>query len=259
MSNSEARITQPITITAKRRKKEDLEAPGDKRKPGTTSTSLRRLMSDPLADIFSEAGARIYEDAVKAIQDQLTSIFGKGVKDLGAEVTKKLGEFGYEESQEHFRSWMRDIVADVVDSGMAEIVGSLDAMLSSLSATYSSGESGGMEGGEGLLGMDIPEVPEEDVEAVEEVTETPPEGGGLGEELPTEPTPLTEETPAATATPAPSGGIATGVPEASAGTDKPRTYRVPPELRAVYATSKQRFRLQRIAANRVAAVRGEEE
>lgn len=256
MSNREDKITQPISITAKRKKKEDLEAPGEKRQPGSTSTHLRRLMSDPLADIFSEVGVELYEKAVKAIQDDLTEIFSAGVKDLGGKVTKKLGEYGYDESKEHFRQWMKDIVADVVDSGISEIVGSLEAMISSLSSTYAEGE-GGEGAEESILGMDIPEVSEGEVEAVEEVAETPPEGG-LGEEAPAEATPLTEETPAATATPAPAGGIATGVPEATAGTDKPRTFRVTPELRQVYASSKKRFKLQSIAAKRIAAVAAEE-
>jgi hypothetical protein len=234
-----------------KRKKEDLEAPGDKRQPGSTSTELRRLMSDPLADIFSEVGVGLYEKAVKAIQDDLTEIFSSGVKDLGQVVTKKLGEYGYEESQEHFRRWVKDIVADVIDSGMAEIVGSLEAMISSLSATYASGEDALVdESGTDLTGMDIPEVSEEDV------TEAPALGTPAAEETPAEPTPLEEETPAATATPAPAGGTATGVPEATAAVDA-RTFRVTPALRQIYADSKRSFRLMSIAAERIAAVKSE--
>lgn len=232
------------SIVAK--KKKDLNAPGTNRQPGATSTELRRLMSDPLADLFSEVGVEIYEKAVKAIQSELTKIFDEGVKDLSGTVTKKLGEYGYDESKEHFRQWMNDIVADVIDSGMSEIVGSLDSLVSALSSTYSTDQQGGL--GDDLTGLDIPEVPGTEVE---EILEEPTPGT---EEIPAAeglPTPLETETPAAAATPAGTGGeMATGVPEAKASVDA-RTFKVPARLQQVYAASKQRFRLQRMTDTRL--------
>jgi hypothetical protein len=237
------------SIVAK--KKKDLNAPGDKRQPGATSTELRRLMSDPLADLFSEVGVELYEQSVKSIQAELSKIFEGGVKELSSTVTKKLGEYGYEESKEHFRRWMNDIVADVVDTGMAEIVGSLDSLVSSLSATYSTDQEGGMgdlDMGGDLMGMDIPEVPSTDVEEITEEP-TPEETPAAG----TAATPLESETPAATATPAQTGGeMATGVPEAKASVVD-RTFKIPPRLQQIYAASKQRFRLQRLADARIDA------
>jgi hypothetical protein len=234
------------SIVAK--KKKDLNDPGDKHQPGATSTELRRLMSDPLADLFSEVGVEIYDKAVKAIQAELSKIFDEGVKDLSGTVTKKLGEYGFEESKEHFRRWMNDIVADVIDKGMSEIVGSLDSLVSSLSSTYSTEEGGGgMEAGGDLMGMDIPEIPETDIEEVKEepTPEEVPEAEGLA-------TPLEAETPAAAAVPAPAGGeMATGVPEAKASVDR-RSFKIPPRLQQIYAASKQRFRLQRLADVRMA-------
>jgi hypothetical protein len=232
------------SIVAKKNKK-DLNAPGDKRQPGATSTELRRLMSDPLADLFSEVGVSAYEKSVKAIQEDLSKIFDESVKELSGTVTKKLGEYGFEESKEHFRRWMNDIVADVVDQGMAEIVGSLDSLVSSLSSTYSADE-GGAEAGGDLMGLDIPEVPETEVEEIKE--EPTPEETPVAE---TTPTPLETETPAASAVPAPAGGeMATGVPEAKASVGA-RTYKIPARLQQVYAASKQRFRLQRLADARI--------
>jgi len=227
------------------KKKKDISAPGSKRQPGATSTELRRLMSDPLADLFSDVGVELYEKSIKVIQEELSKIFKDGVKELSATVTKKLGEYGFEESKEHFHRWMNDIISDVVDNGMSEIVGALDSMISDLSATYSTEEGGGGEelGGD-LMGMEIPEVPETEVEEVKEET-TPEETP----EAAMTPTPLEEEMPAAAATPAPAGGEA--VPEAMASVEE-RGFRIPPRLQKIYAASKRHFRLQRLADARIA-------
>jgi hypothetical protein len=233
-------------VTAKKNK-QDLNAPGTKHQPGATSMELRRLMSDPLADLFSEVGVDLYEQAVKSIQADFTKIFTDGVKKLSGTVTKKLGEYGYDESKEHFRQWMNDIVADVVDNGMAEIVGSLDSLVSTLSATYTTDQDGGMDMGGDLAGMDIPEVPDTDVEEVTEeaVSEETPEVAAPA-------TPLDTETPAAAATPAGIGGeMATGIPEAKASVAE-RSIKISPRLQQIYAASKQRFRLQRLAEARTA-------
>jgi hypothetical protein len=107
---------------------------------------------------------------------------------------------------------------------------------------------GDLDMGGDLMGMDIPEVPSTDVEEITEEP-TPEETPAAG----TAATPLESETPAATATPAQTGGeMATGVPEAKASVVD-RTFKIPPRLQQIYAASKQRFRLQRLADARIDA------
>ncbi len=164
------------------------------RRPGSTNEALRRRMSDLLADEFSKVGEKLYDESVAAIEEDVQRIFREGVSKLGAQIKKKLGELGYDESVKHFRPWLEGIVNDVRTSGMQEVIRSLDGIASEFSVQYS-------DGGDDLLevspeepaptaepaDIEIPEVSEEEVEALL-----------AGEEVPSA-APETEEKPEATA------------------------------------------------------------
>jgi len=154
-----------ITAVAARKKDKKEEAPAPERRPGETSAKLRRRMHDPLADIFSEKGVEMYDKSVASIQASLTKIFEDGIGELGEVIKQKLGEYGYEESVDHFRPWMKDVVHDIFGPGMEEVLNSLDGLVSTLSVQYTEEDTPG-EGD--LLGAEIPEVSLEDVTEVSE-------------------------------------------------------------------------------------------
>lgn len=239
-------IDAPSQVTAGRKKKEDKEkGKKDDRQPGSISKELRRRMSDPLADIFSEKGQELYDKGVSAIQNELKKIFDEGIADLSAVIKKKLGEYGYDESVDHFRPWMSDIIRDVKDTGMGEVTGALEDMLSQMSTDYAEDDVG--EGEAALLGTEAPEVPEGDVEEIvkEEEVEEPappaPAPGGEGGEAPAPP-------------PAPGGeaggadlgallGGETPAAGASAEDGRKRKFQPTPEMKEVFAASRRRHRL----------------
>ena len=233
-------IGEPTPVTAGRKKKEEKDKKDD-HQPGSISKELRRRMSDPLADIFSEKGIELYEKGVSAIQDELKKIFDEGISDLSAVIKKKLGEYGYDESVDHFRPWMSDIIRDVKDRGMGEVTGALEDMLSQMSTDYAEDEVA--DGGVDLLGSEAPEVPEGDVEEIVQEEEV---------EEPAAPEPAPGGESGALPPPAPDAGGAdlgallggeTPAAGASATDGRERTYRPTPEMKEVFAASRRRHRL----------------
>jgi len=233
--NSDLSFSELLNLTsvsaAKGDKKNKVK---DERQPGSIPDDIRRRMSDPLADIFSEKGMDLYGKAVSAIQKELKQIFDEGISDLSSVIHKKLGEFGYEESVDHFRPWMSSIIDDVKEKGMGEVTGALEDMLSQMSTDYAEGEE--ETEGDALLSVDTPEVGDEEVEVVEEEKveepeepEAAPEGG---EELDLGSLLGGEETPAA---------------EASSSGE--RRYKPTPVVKEVFASSRRRHRLLEAASN----------
>lgn len=214
----------------KKDKKEEKKTP--ERRPGETSGKLRRRMHDPLSEIFSEKGIEMYDKSVASIQSSLTQIFEEGIRELGDVIKQKLGEYGYEESIDHFRPWMKDVVHDIFGPGMEEVLNSLDGLVSTLSVQYT--DEDGSDGGD-LLGAEIPEFSMDSVEPVEEVDEEvgPPvvddEAVAAEDE--------DEEEAAA---------------EASITSRLTRKFRPKKQVQKVFARSKKLFNLRTAAVSRIA-------
>ncbi len=209
----------------KKDKKEEKKAP--ERRPGETSGKLRRRMHDPLAEIFSEKGVEMYDKSVASIQASLTTIFEEGIRELGDVIKQKLGEYGYEESVDHFRPWMKDVVHDIFGPGMEEVLNSLDGLVSTLSVQYTDEEGAG---GEDLLGAEIPELELDAVEPVEEVEE---------EDVAAPAEEVVEEEEEAEAEAAPTSRLV-------------RKFRPKKSVQQVFARSKQLHNLRTAAVSRIA-------
>ena len=222
---------QGIFVEAARRKKKDKkeEKKTPERRPGETSGKLRRRMHDPLAEIFSEKGIEMYDKSVASIQASLTGIFEEGIKELSEVIQQKLGEYGYEESVDHFRPWMKDVVHDIFGPGMEEVLNSLDGLVSTLSVQYTEEDAGGGD----LLGAEIPELEMEDVEAVEEVEEEEP---AAAPEEGAEEVEVEEEAEA----------------EAAPTSRLVRKFRPKKPVQQVFARSKKLHNLRTAAVNRIA-------
>jgi len=220
---------QGIFSEAARKKKDKKEesTPAERR-PGETSPKLRRRMLDPLADIFSEKGVEMFDKSVASIQASLTQIFEDGIGELGEVIKQKLGEYGYEESVDHFRPWMKDVVHDIFGPGMEEVLNSLDGLVSTLSVQYTEED---VPGSGDLLGSEIPEIPMDEVKEVTDIENE--EDAAAPEEEEAEVT-LGEEAEATAAT-----------------TRLSRKFHPKKQVQSVFARSKQLYNLRTAAAQRI--------
>jgi len=208
------------------------------KKPGEISTDLRRHMSDPLADLFSKVGVQLYTTAVTSVKDSITKLFKKSVEELGNSVKDELGKRGYEESLEHIRPWMKEIIQDVSTYGLNDVVKGLDSAISGLSAEYV--EEPKQEGvaEPDLLETDIPEIPVEEVKEVETIPEVP-----TVEETKTDEEQAVPTTPTTAPTPVTPPTTPASIPAAKASVSVSRDFVVNPRLKAVFASSKQKQQL----------------
>jgi hypothetical protein len=228
-----SKTTTMREIEARRKQKVDDAPLENPRKPGEVTPKLRRRMHDPLADIFSLTGVKLYNKSVDSIKASLTELFQQGINDLGGDIKQKLGEYGYEESVDHFRAWMKDVVQDVFGPGMDEVLGALDGMVSSLSVQYEEDETeGGGDMGD-LLGTEIPSVPMEDVEEVSFGDEEDEAAGDEAEADEEEDLFSVEEEPK----------------EASVKTAK--VHKPSEQALKIFASSKKRFQLRTAASNQL--------
>lgn len=216
------------------------------RQPGDISFRLRRRMSDPMADFFSERGQKIYEESVSSINDSLDSLFKKGIQGLSGVIKKQLGELGYDESLHHFRPWLEDIIHDIGQKGMAEAIANLDGMVSGLVVDYTEEEDAGPSD-EDLLGFGVPEISEDEVEEVtdmdipilEDADEGEEELEGVEGEPPEESDAEGEEEDAA----------------AAASASAPRNFRPKSKAQKKYAKTKRRRALLAAATKSLAALK----
>jgi hypothetical protein len=204
--------------------------------PGQVGDKLRRKMGDALADIFSEAGVKLYADSVIKMKDGLEGILTEGISGLEGTIKEELGKRGLSHASGLFKPWISELVEEIIHFGLEEISGGLEDLADTAAAEFSKKPEDEEEGDEELLGLGEEEPAEEVETTEEEPVAEPPAEEGMG----MEPAPMGGEPGAGIEIPgmeAP-GAAPGGEAGASFKNDPyaPRTWRQPSRARKVAST-----------------------
>lgn len=165
------RTTTKLAAARKRRLAQEAKSPGQ------VGDKLRRKMGDALADIFSEAGVKLYADSVLKMKEGLEGILTEGISGLEGTIKEELGNRGLSHASGLFKPWISELVEEIIHFGLEEISGGLEDIADTAAAEFSK-KPEEEEGDEELLGLGE-EEPAEEVETTEEepVAEPPAEEG----------------------------------------------------------------------------------